>query len=189
MERVTPELALVDPALAGVWRLELPDPPDCLTRVREPTQRSAGVPSLLPPLAVKRLRRPSVTVAVAALLLAGLIGLPTLDRFSYRGLTIDESSVAWSSRTLGAAVSDAARLELRWPAISGANHYAVFVFTNGRPAGALRTTATAVHASSVRASTGSRLGAGAYTWLVVGVLDDGSRWSEVLARGSFRVLA
>ncbi len=93
------------------------------------------------------------------------------------------------SPALGAGVSDAMRRELRWPALAGASYYAVFVFSDGRPVGMLRTRTTLVQATNIYASTGGPLRQGVYTWLVVGVLDGGTRWSYELAGGSFEISA
>jgi hypothetical protein len=74
MEHVTPELALIDPELAERARSLLPIRPDCLAPRPWPEPR-VEVP---PPVESRIPRRPSLLVAVSALCVAGLIGIPTL---------------------------------------------------------------------------------------------------------------
>jgi len=73
MDAVSPELALVDPELAARARAALPFPSDCLASAeplgpRPDTTRARSVP---------RPRRPSLLVALAALVAASLIGVPS----------------------------------------------------------------------------------------------------------------
>jgi hypothetical protein len=69
---VSPELALVDPELAARARAAIPFPGDCLAP-SAPLGAGRSAPVLE---AVPRPRRPSLLVALAALLAASLIGVP-----------------------------------------------------------------------------------------------------------------
>lgn len=73
VDLISPELALVDPDLALRARAALPFPGDCLApSVYVPRQVAA------PGEAASRPRRPSFFAALAALLVASLIGMPDL---------------------------------------------------------------------------------------------------------------
>lgn len=67
MELISPELALVDPALAQLGRASLPPPRDCLASAI--AALSVPRPSGMP--------RPSLTVALVALVLVTLVGTPS----------------------------------------------------------------------------------------------------------------
>ena len=72
MSVVSPELALIDPELALTARAALPLPGDCLAPSSRLPRREA------PPAEVRQApRRPSLIVAVVALLASSLIGLPS----------------------------------------------------------------------------------------------------------------
>jgi len=187
VESITPELALVDPELADIWRRAIPDPPDCLARL--PLRTAPAAVCRVPPVKAGGRHTPSMAMVVGTLLLLALTGLPTLDILPHRAVKESRFSTASSSPVLGAAVSAAARQELRWPRITGVIYYDLLVLANGRPVGALRTTSTAVMAASVHAASGRPLRAGAYTWLVIGSRGDGGGWTNLLAHGSFRIPA
>jgi len=74
MELITPELALIDPELAARARCLLPMPRDCLAPRPWPEPR-VEVP---PAVDTRAPRSPSLLVAVSALFVAGLIGIPAL---------------------------------------------------------------------------------------------------------------
>jgi hypothetical protein len=67
MELISPELALVDPELARLGRASLPPPRDCL---------ASAIAALSAPRR-SELPRPSLTVALVALVLATLVGTPS----------------------------------------------------------------------------------------------------------------
>jgi hypothetical protein len=73
LEAISPELVAIDPDLARRARELLPAPPDCLVRVR-PTAADAPAARRRAPLH-QRVRRPAVTVLVAAGFIGTLVGL------------------------------------------------------------------------------------------------------------------
>jgi hypothetical protein len=184
---ISPELVLIDDALKEPARRLLPEPGDCLApRPPEPS----------PPGRVRTAvaSRPSISVMVAALLAAGLIGTPARDWLPFGKATGPAQPAAGSANlslpsTSGGPAATPTVLELRWREARNAAFYDLVVLRTGSRAVRLRVTGNRVRSAAVIERAGSRLAPGSYMWYVLPGFEDGgrTRLGDVLAIGLLSV--
>jgi len=176
MEQISPELALVDPELAATARALLPAPRDCLGSRPRPAYRPEPEPISSKPRRGSP-RRPSLIVALAALLIAAIVGLPSLDLLG-TGTGV-EPTLAPVPPTPGAPLR-----ELRWRRVPGADFYNVVLWSNGR-----RVADLWPRTNHVQPRGASVLGPGRYFWFAFPGFSDGgkTRYGALVGRGSFQI--
>lgn len=135
-------------------------------------------------------RHPALLVLVAGALVAGAIGLPTLNVLSSSGTTSALGPADVASRpALGMGLAAASRQELHWQPVAGTTHYDLVVTRADGRAWTLRMRRTSTSASDLTRA-GIRLGTGTFRWAVYPAGRSPHRPpAAALAHGSFQVPA
>jgi len=200
MERLSPELILVDPDLARIARRELRDPDDCLERRSRPRGSTAAAASSERAVAMEtrahgasRAERPlpSFLAVLGALLTALVIGSPLLDllpveveRPSFAPRTGDPPRIAAS----GTSNERSGRIRLRWRKVRGADFYDLVLWRDGQRVTDLwpKTNGIAIDVAGGEETT---LSPGTYKWFAFPAFKDAesTRFGPYVARGEFRV--
>src|SRR5262249_3074970 len=149
LQHISPELALVDPELAAVARLHLPEPgsfgrrPESPANVDSPQPRAEGR---------RRMSQPFVLLVLVAIVASAL----------FIGRAMSSVPRPWLSSTANPSV---AVQTITWRPVAGATYYDLVVWRNGRRVLDVWPTAAAADVpQSARSGGGSSLEAGHYLW-------------------------
>ena len=211
MERLSPELILVDPELARRARRELREPRDCLARSSRltstlgaglvgptlATDPSGGARRSVVPSVAPTLRRgdearslPSFRVVVGALLVALLVGSPAVELLRAGGenpllfTALEEPPARPPTADESDAPDGALSIRLEWPKVAGADFYDVVLWRDGR-----RVTDLWPRTNGVEIAKEPSLRPGTYQWFAFPAFTEGGgiRYGRSVARGEFRL--
>ena len=210
MERLSPELILIDPEIARRARRELPEPRDCLATSPSLTSTSGldlvGLTLATDPSggarrnvvsAAPRLPRvdeprslPSFRVVVGALLVALLVGSPAVELLRSGGespplfTAREEPPTRPPSADKSEAPDDALSIRLEWPKVTGADFYDLVLWRDGR-----RVTDLWPRTNGVEIAKEPPLRPGTYQWFAFPAFTEGgsTRYGRSVARGEFRL--
>ena len=208
MERLSPELTLVDPELARRARRELREPSDCLARPPSvasssgaglvastlPTAPSGGARRSVVPSGAPTQRRgdslPSFRVVVGALLVALLVGSPAVELLRSGGVGLphitagEKPPAPLPSADASEPADEILPIRLEWPKVKGADFYDVVLWRDGR-----RVTDLWPRTNGVAITKEPPLRPGTYQWFAIPAFTEGAstRYGRSVARGEFRL--
>ena len=176
MERISPELALVDQHLDTTARRALPQARDCLDPQPEDASRASVTKSPADRINPAVLGMPVLlaAAAVAILALTGGVGSETDNH---------TPAAAAAVRAADAETAKQRSIAMRWRPVRDATFYNVIFWQNGARALDLWPTT-----ASVRLPRG-RLAPGTYQWFVYPAFGTGDarRYGRVIAQGRLRI--
>ncbi len=167
MDRISPELALVDDRLDSLARQTLPDAPDCLTAIEHAAAPRPGA----------RRRRSRAARLAAAILVVSATGAVALV-VARPGTDTPPKAAPGAAGSPQRPAGE--QIRLSWRPVRGATYYNVILWRNGKRALDLWPKATSVRVPE------DELDPGSYQWFVYPSFGKGNdrRYGQVAARGT-----